>query len=457
MITATCRTENGIEWTSLKIKADGPEPAQHGALPLSIPDGSAAEILDKLVLPDDIAEHLKGDITVAMRTSELLMRTMEFPTADPQEIADMVGFQIDKASPFPADQLAIAHEVLHFSENSATVLMAAAKRECIDAIGDTFSRHGVHIHSIDASILGWMQLIREHGELAKTGCEILIVDDGMDFSLAVLSDGLPMAFRALHAQLDDMNVVDELAYEINYTLTMLDGEHVLETPEAIQFWSFNGVPEPLQAKLTAKTGLAIHCGELSALPPLSEGIIQRALKTESHIELIPREWIDHENRVMLRKKFTLISSAIAAVWIFVLLIFFGIYKTRDLKLAGVQGRANAIAPAANQALQNRKKLKALKVYTDRSDSALECLREVTSQLPSGDIEFVSYNYSKGKGATLRGTAANDDLVNDFFVKLTKSTLFERLKDQSVNTKTTKGVRRAVFSVTLVLPAEEEDK
>ncbi|MEA2069044.1 MAG: PilN domain-containing protein [Verrucomicrobiota bacterium] len=457
IITAACRTPDGIEWTTLKIKQDGNETVEQGAQPLVLPDEISEEALSAIQLPEGIAEHLAGDITVALRTSELLMHTMEFPTADPSEIADMVGFQIDKVSPFPLDQLAVAHEILRDNGESADVLMAAAKRECIDAIGDAFEKTGVHIHSMDARVLGWMQLLHDKEHLTSTGCEIFIIDDGIDFSLVILFNGMPIAFRSLHAQVDDMNVVDELTYEIGYTLTTLDAGHDLPTPSAIQFWIHGDVPSPLRAKLGDKTGIKVLHHDLGILPPLSEGIVQRALQAENRIELIPREWIEHEQRQMLRKKFTLISAAIAAVWLLVLLIFFSVYNVRNMKLAGIQADADAIKPAAEQALQNRKKLKALKAYTDRSDSSLECLREVTHLLPVGDIEFVSFNYTKGKAVSLRGTARSDDIVNDFFSTLTKSSLFDRIKDESVTTKTTKGVRRAVFSVTLVFPAEEAGK
>jgi Tfp pilus assembly protein PilN len=299
--------------------------------------------------------------------------------------------------------------------------------------------------------------LRDAGHIAADGCEISIIDDGIDFSLAVFSDGVPVAFRMLDAQTDSMELVEELAGEIGYTLTTLDTEHDLPTPSAIQFWSCGNLPGGMRTKLAEKCGLPIHFHQLSTLPPLSEGIIRRTLEDGSRIELIPAEWVEHEKRKRLRKKFTLISSAIAAVWLVVLLAFYGIYKVRDIRLARLQNQLAAIEPDARQALQNRQKLKALKLYTDRSDSSLECLREVTRLLPDGNIEFVSYNYKKGKGVTLRGTAASDDIVYNFFDALTKSPLFEQLKDQSTNTKTTKGVRRAVFSVTLALPTKEDSK
>jgi hypothetical protein len=408
-------------------------------------------------LPDDIGEQLTGDLTVAIRTSELLMRTMEFPTADPAEIASMVGFQIDKVSPFPLDQLAVSHEILRQTENGALVLMVAAKRDCIDNIGDIFKQKGLHIHSMDARVLGWLHLLENEGHLEGTGCEILIIDDEVDFALVFLSEGVPVSFRSLHAKINDQDIVDELAHEIGYTLTTLDAEHDLPAPSAIAVWSLHDVPPDICDQLKEKTGLAVQCNDLATLPPLSRGIIARTLDTENRIELIPSEWLEHKKTQRLQKKFTFISAVIVAVWLVFVLVFTGAYETRAIKLNRIQKRADAIAPAAATAFENREKLNALKIYTDRSSSALECLREVTRLLPPGDIEFASFNYNKGKGVTIRGSAETDDSVYDFFNSLTDSPLFEQLKDQSVNTRNTGGAQRSVFSATLTLPSGEEDQ
>lgn len=458
IITAACLTQEGMEWTSLNIKQDETEEVGHGFLSFEPPEGDAVEVAMAAVeIPAEIAEHLTGDLTASIRTSELLMRTMEFPTADPAEIASMAGFQIDKVSPFPLDQLAVSHEILKQRENGALVLMVAAKRECIDSIGEIFQQKGIHIHSMDSRVLGWLHLLESGNHLSGTGCEILIIDDGIDFALVILSDGLPLAFRSLHANISSDDMVDELAHEIGYTLTTLDAEHDLPTPTTIDLWTLSELPSAAIRKLKEKTGLGVRLNDLETLPPLSKGIIERALHTDNRIELIPNEWVEHEKNKRLIKKFTVISAAIAAVWLAFLLIFVGIYKTRAIQLNRTQKRADAIAPAAEKAFENRKKLKALKIYTDRSDSALECLREVTQLLPASDIEFASFNYNKGKGVTLRGSAEDDDAAYDFFASLTDSALFEQMKDQSVNTRVTRGVRRAVFSATLTLPAEEEDQ
>ncbi len=457
IITAACRTADGFEWTSLKLRPEGPEPCGQGRLPLFI-DAIALEGEAPESDPADtaVAETLKGDLSVAMPTSELLLRTVRFPTADRGEIASMVGFQVDKASPFPLDQLAVAHEVLESGEEEALVLMAAAKRERIDAIGEAFGRKGVHIHSIDVRVLGWLRLMRDQALLQAEGCAVMVIDDGMELELVVLRDGRPLAIRSLQSHLGDADVVDELTQDIAYTLTVLDTEYDLSAPASFQLWSFGGVPSTLQAKLSAKTGLRVETQDLAILPSLSEGIVRRAQDTGNRIELIPQEWIDLQKWQQLRRKYAFISAGIAGTWLVVSLVFFTIFQIRNLQLESVRKQAATIAPKARQALENRQKLKALKIYTDRSDSALECLRETTRLLPFGDIEFVTFNYTKGKGVSLRGTAESDDLVYNYFEALTGSKLFTRLKDQSVNTKATKEGRRSVFSVTLDLPAVEEE-
>ncbi|MEI6891431.1 MAG: hypothetical protein V5783_04580 [Pontiella sp.] len=455
VVTVVCRTPDGIEWTTLTTAQDKTELVHRETLSMKLPMNSTAEERARLELPD-MADHIQGEITVALRSSELLMRTMKFPTADPSEISDMVSFQVDKFSPFPIDQLAIAHEIRSVSDGTAQVLMAAAKRDRIDAIGDSFKTKGFHIHSIDARILGWLQLLKDEKKLSENGCEILVLADGIDFILVVLCNGLPITFRSLEVQIDDMTVVDELTHEMSYTLTMLDAEYDLPNPESVCFWSIEEVPAQLQSKLAKKCGLQVDYRSLGELPPLSEGILRRARSEEHHIELIPREWTEHQQRLKLRKQFTFIAGSIAAIWLLVLFIALSVFKVRDLQLASAQDDANAIAPLAQKAETNQRKLEALKMYTDRTDSPIECMREITQLLPAGDIEFLSYNYNKDKGITLRGSGRNKGLVTDFFVSLNTSDLFEGIKNESVTEKTTKGARRAYFSVTLPLASQGDN-
>lgn len=456
IITAACLTKDGIEWTSLKMKQGKPEPFVQNDLPFPSANEEGTT-LATVQLPDEVAGKLEGDITASIRTSELIMRTMEFPSADPTEIESMVGFQIDKISPFPLDQLAVTHEILQETPNGALVLMAAARRECIDAVGETFKQKAIHIHSIDARILGWIHLLNQEGHLEGEGCEVLVVDDDFDFSVVVMHEGVPLAFRSIDTSLKDASRMNELAEEIGYTLITLDTEHNLPDPKAINIWTLSGIPDENIATLAEKTTFEVRAHELSTLPPLSEGIVRRALNKKNHIELIPREWIDHEKNRRLQKRFAVSAAVIGSIWLCTLLALFGVYETRAIAFNKLNERKNALRAEAEVATENRRKLRALKVYTDRSNSSLECLLEATSRLPVGDIDFSSFRYEKSSGVTLRGTAENQDTVNEYFIALAQSDLYERLTDSRNNTRNNRGVTRAEYSVRLLLPDQEDSR
>jgi len=448
IISTACRTPDGIEWSAVRVKGDGPETPERGFIPLEIPDGSIDDALESTQLPSALSETLKGETIVAMRSAEILLRTVELPSTDEEEIAGMIDLQIDKVAPFPLDRLTVSHETLLRKETSSIVLMAAAPRKHVDAIGDFFAEGKVRIQGIDARVLGWLRLLRDAGQLSESNCDVLLLRDGIDFVLVVLSDGLPLLFRHLDV---DPDLPEEIVFEIGQALTSLGAEWPIAPPETLHVLSFDEPSPEWTGALALKSGIAVRTGLLSELPALSEGILRRALDG-NRIELVPREWLEREQLHRLRRKYFAISGAVLSVWMATLLSFGGIYRYRAHHLARTKKELAAIEPAARKALENRKKLRTLKAYADRSASPLECLLEATRLLPPGDIEFASYSYKKDKGVTLRGSAANDRLPDDYFSKLASSALFARLRNQSqsLNPKT----RRSVFSVSLVLPEED---
>ena len=438
----------------MRIKQDGSQTVKHHSQKLDLPNDLTEQDIAGIELPETLSEEIAGEVTVALRSSELLMRTMRFPTANPQEVADMVGFQVDKISPFPLDQLAVAHEILSLSEDSAYVLMAAAKRNRIDAIGDAFESKGVRIHSIDARVLGWLRLLHDAEQIEGDGCELIIIIDGIDFVLAVLQNGKPLVLRSLEARLDDMTVIEELNREISYTLTMLDAEIELPPPNDLHIWSNVEIPSVLGGKLAEKCGFSVAHHDLNELPPLSEGLLRRTRSKQGRIELIPTEWVEHQKKLKLRKQFMIVSGGITAAWLATMLVFMIVFQVRTMKWKAAKADAAAIAPSAQQAAINQQKLRRLQAASDRSDSSLECLLEVTRLLPAGDIEFLSYNYKKGDAVTVRGTARDNNIVIDFFKTLADSKLL-RLTDQSQRRITKGGIQRSEFNAKLELPDKEE--
>ncbi|MBN2686335.1 MAG: hypothetical protein JXR40_13725 [Pontiellaceae bacterium] len=405
---------------------------------------------------------MEGDITASIRTSELIMRTIEVPSSDPDEIASMVNFQIDKIAPYPMDQMAISHEILRKTENGALVLMAAAKRTCIDAIGETFKKQDIHIHSIDARILGWLQLMKKGGHIIENGCQILVVKDGIDFALAVLLDAIPLSIHSLDTAVNNDNLCEALAEEIKYTLVALDAEHDLPAPASIDFWSVTELPSSTTACLKEKVGLRPNLYSLTELPPLSEGIAERSRDIVNRIELIPTEWIEHEKNKRLKKQIITASSVIAGIWICALAVTITLFKIRDGEFTALKAEEREYAQKASIARQNKQKLEKLKAKMDKKNSALEGMREIVDLWPGeGEInDFTRFNYEKKKGEVqVRGSTENGALIDTFFNNLTRSELFINIANQNSSTRNVRSGRetRVVteFSVTLLMDQEEK--
>ena len=156
---------------------------------------------------------------------------------------------------------------------------------------------------------------------------------------------------------------------------------------------------------------------LEILGKISEGMLQRINK-KKYCKLSSKKNSRKnktKNYFFNKLKFYVIS---ASLLLLIILLFFKInYGIRSNKLKKLNDYYSQILPQANIAIQNNKKLNTLKSYTDKSNSSLECIIEITDLLPAGDIEFVSFNYSNNKSITIRGSARNDDLVFEYFTEL----------------------------------------
>jgi len=99
---------------------------------------------------------------------------------------------------------------------------------------------------------------------------------------------------------------------------------------------------------------------------------------------------------------------------------------------------------ANEVRRLRLQVDMIERYTDRTHSALECLREISALQPQG-LDLTSFTYRKGEGLDLDGEADSGPLVNEFNEKLNQSKLFADVKP-GTRTLTRKGRHRFGFDI-----------
>ena len=452
-------TDEIVEWAVLRKNRKGTEKIREGSLP--VPEGffqqENAPLFPAEVL-SGIRRSFRGVVTVSLPSSQLLMRVLELPSTNPQELKSMVELQMDQISPFPVDQLTISYEALLQTENHSRVLAVAAQRKVVDALGDLFKAQNVYIRSLDAEILAWWSLLIAYGQVPCQGRVILILEEHTEFSMIVVDDGVPVCFRSLELfhNFTDEAVMHEIVEEMRYTMLSLEAEYGHRDGCTIEVWSESEFPEQLVNLLKEPCGGAINLHALSAIPPVSEGLALRTAERRlHHAELVPREWIELQRRKRLMKIGTVASITLLSIWLAVISLTGVVFSFQQASYNRVRREAMKYDEPARAAQAARNEMLSLEKSADRSHSALECLRAIAIALPDR-VDLASFTYKKDEAVSLRGSCDNAESVYDFFQKLGASEIFSGVKDQPVSTRMVKDKRVSTFSVTAELPKNKTE-
>ena len=444
-----------IEWTVLRRTRNGFNRADQGVLPFEEQAAGLSSLLDvtdenRPAVETALRTALKnrqGILGAAVGSGQALLRVAELPAVDPDELKGMVDLQVDKVSPFPPDSTVTSFEVVQQSETASGVLMAALDRKTADSIGRTLTGAGLIPDRLDVETLGWWRLLLAAGAVSPTGCQFLLLLDQPGCDFVVTREGIPVLFRSpgLTAELPAADLVNEL----DYTLTTIESEFGIAAVDSIAVWHWSDAPAELVGLLTAHGSAMVEARSFESLPPLSEGLALRALDGEpAALNLAIDEWGAGRRRKTVRRNLLLASAAVGVVWLLAVGGALSAIQIQKRMQAGLESRATEMERPARQARASHTLLLTAEQYTDRSRSALECLRLACVAKP-GEVEFQQFKYDneKDRQVVVRGEASQPGAVYDFENGLSKAALFSSVKLDGPRTVQNK----YQFTVTLKLP------
>lgn len=457
MTTLALRARSA-EWVSISKAGDKVSPPESVALN---PVEERKSLFESITAePDRYSKLLReacgkqpAPVTLGIPSSWVLLRIVELPESNPQEFRGMVELQVDKFSPFPADEATFAYEILDRKDGRCRLLLGAIPTKTADALRACLGGAGLSPKWIDINLLGWWRLIRDAGKADGTQSRVFIILDDDACDMIVATGAVPVAVRSLSG-LDELppdDVADEIAREAVYTMTSLDLERSGEPLSEICVWHRGSAPEPLLQRLREQFPNPVHSAPLDTLPPLAEGLLRRAHERQGIMDLAPASWQQAEAALRARRRLLVISGTLLGLWALGMGILLGGLQFKKQQLARLQTRLEHLTPAADNARAVRNRVRILEQYVERKYSALECFREISDLLPPG-ITLKSIKYHKGKNLELSGEADAVTLIYDFKKELEKSQLF-------VKTELTKTQRTAqgkeVFKLTATLPGGEQ--
>ena len=446
IISILCPVFGGIEWIIINKIEDNEEIIDRGYEELNL-DHEGLLPLNKI--PKKIIDKLRGDVYISIPLNKTLSIITSLPSDEPDNIYQISKIQIDKISPYSSEKLIYSYEITNFDDKSSDVIMMGVNNNIIP-LAESYSTKNLNLASIDCRIFSWLELLINNNKNLLTKNNIIILDDSIDFTILIINNDKIKLIRSLYLDHDNSDFISELIYEINYSLKSINIK--MDIFNNISIWNYLEWNNKIINKLADSLSININQNNLSNLGKISEGMVKRINK-KNIINFLPVHIYNKQSQHQIFKKLKFLIILSTFVIALILMIFQVNYGIQTNKLKKVKNYYSEILPQANIAKENNKKLRALKNYTDRSKSPLECLREITILLPAGDIEIASFNFSNNN-ITIRGTAIDDDIVYDFFNNLGKSDLFDGLKNQSVNNRAINGKKRTVFSISINVEEKE---
>lgn len=448
--------ENFIEWTTLRETKAGIEIMAANNAVLS---GDAAQSPEAEGKDEQIKLHCAGigsAVSAGILPDKMLMRVAELPTTDPVEMTNMIQLQVDAFSPFPDDRMLVSHEILLRDEATVRVLMVAVTKELIESSGVVFKKAGINVQRIDAEAMAWWQLLSDNGQLPDDGRYLFLVLEPAGGVWILVQRRAPLAFRAVSSA-SDMSF-DEFAREIardaGAFLLSIDLEHGSELLSGLDIWCRGIDGETLALVLREELQHEPKIHALDDLAPLSEGLARRFAGTsllpsltrardgKAVLDLVPESWRTLVIAQRMRRRLIAATIGVLAVWVAAMVLFFSVYQYQHYRLARLEKKMSALQKPAEEVRLMQSQIKSFEQYLDRKNSALECLREVSQNLPK-DVLLTSFQFKKGKNVIIRGEALTVNPIYDYKQALDKSPLFGKIemgpiqpgkrKDVGVNT------------------------
>jgi hypothetical protein len=442
--TGVLVTSEVVEWSALRQNKGRFEVLSDGrfVLPPPVDPESDAPVDD--VVPAPFAD-LKTPVVLALPSTQLLLRILELPAVDDDDLAGMVELQVDKFSPFPIDQMVVSYEVLARDDTDCRVLVAAAKITAVDEAGEVLKREGLRIERVDAALLGrWKSLVNA-GQLAATGRETLVLVSDNTVEMLTHEAGVLIALNCLGKvpDLADPEGASDIAQEVSHLMMGLEVERGRAADQQLVLWSDDAL-SPFGSALEAACGVAVGERSLGALPTSEHGVAARSLSGTGVLDLTPESWTAAASSKRTRR--TMLISALVVFGLWGLFVGGGLgwIAFEQARLHRMEADAARWLEPANEVRRLRLQVNMIQRYMDRTYSALESLREISRLQPEG-IDLTSCTYRKGEGMDIDGEADSGLLVNQFNQALNQSTLFVGVKP-GTRTLTRQGRHRFSFDI-----------
>ena len=333
------------------------------------------------------------DFVLGLPVASVLAQRFRLPTIDSAEFPEMIRIQIEKALPFPAEEVTADFELIEQNENESVVSTVAIRNEQLAEIAAPLLKHGYIPQQVT------VYAAQRAGTHAPRGNAVLIYPEGKTLVYAMTENGklsLARAFESgngeqLEMELPQLRLSAELqGINVSDPSVLLD-ESCYQLRDAVQ-------------------GILASPAEIVGieLPP-----------ARIKLNLLPESW--RRRRAQLtkqaewRKRLVWTGGGYAAL-LFLLLAYLGFMR---FAIGRLDRRLAKDAPKTEFVRATEGNWKALAPAIDSRYYPVEILQHLFESLPSTDVHITTYNQS-ARQISVEGEAKTAALAYKFIENVKKN-------------------------------------
>lgn len=368
--------------------------------------------------------------------SQAFLRTIQMPECDPEELQQMLEFQLEKLSPAPVSQIAWSYELIESAvPGQVTVLLVIVESDAIQKQLEGFEQAGFQADRLEvpwchelttldrSNDKVWIRLGDHQNEIVALVTWVLekTVQNVMILRLPNSDEGT----LSLTEQLDRTAWTGEL-------------EGWLSTIPAVTVCGDSSVTEPWVEALSAWSSHPVVSEESVPRSEIATLGARRATKGESVANLLPPEHTTRYRQQYIDGMWMKGVGTMVLFYIFGVLIYFVMLEWMHRDSIDLQTQVRSTAVQYTNVLKMQAKIDILQEQVDLKFSALECLRIISEELPT-ELTMDSFKFHMGKTLSLYGKVSTSEAgkVTDYHralinAKLGENNLFATVSDPSIN-------------------------
>ena len=358
------------------------------------------------------------EAVLALPLNRLIVKMVRVPAGE-----DRVAFAtplLQKASPFPDDQLTVGCETVREDEDGASVIAAALPESAADDIADALDAEKLSVTRVDSLALGQLRGVWNALGPGEGSSRRAVLFPSPDcISIFVLDGDHPTAIRA---------TTDGAELKRELMLSLLEAEDFggakplseivvvkAEPPERPE--SPENAESPEEPQPAAQPDFA----SLSDFAPVREltvgadaglvGVAERSEEAES-LNALPASWAEVLAETRFKSKLVRFLAVAVGIWALAMGVLFGVPLVYGIMTDGQRADTKRHHAKFSEVKKMVDKVNLVRKYSDRDHSALELLKAVSDRLPE-DVTLSDWDYRHDKGIVVKGDAGQSSEIYEF--------------------------------------------